>query len=80
MTNLPVTKDSIMPVQNLINLDSIQLTRQLFDIMLVYGLLSYNIISPELLAQVTVSVFPPTIREIKIFLPSHPLILNHLWN
>jgi len=66
-----------MPVQNLINLDSLQLRRQLFGIMFEYDLLNYNMISPELLAQVSFLI-PSTIREIKIFLPSHPLSLNQL--
>lgn len=47
-----MSKDSIMPVQNLGNLDSLQLRRQLFGIMCLYDLLNYNIICPELLTQV----------------------------
>jgi len=38
-----------MPVQNLVNIDSLQLRRRLFDIMFVYDLLNYNIVNPELL-------------------------------
>jgi len=52
MKNIPISRDSIMPVQKLVNLHSLQLRRQLFDIMFVYDLLNYNVVSPELLAQV----------------------------
>jgi len=31
MKNLPVSKDSIMPVHNLVNIDSLQLRCRLFD-------------------------------------------------
>lgn len=52
MKNIPISKNSITPVQKLVNIDSLQLRRQLFDIMFVYDLLNYNVVSPELLAQV----------------------------
>jgi len=52
MKNIPISKNSFTPVQKLVNIDSLQLRRQLFDIMFVYDLLNYNVVSPELLAQV----------------------------
>jgi len=66
MKDLPISKDSIMPVKHLVNIDSLQLRRLLFD-MFVYDLLNYNIVSPGL-TQVN---FPHTNREFIISLLFH---------
>jgi len=59
-----------MPVQNLINIDSLKLRHQLFDIMFIYDLLNYSIVSPELLSQFNFRI-PSYTREIMIFLSFH---------
>lgn len=78
MHNLPISKDSIMPVQNVLNLVSLHLRRQLFNIMYVYYLLSYNIICPGLLAQVSFRILSYNSRNQDLFgIPSFKFKSNN---
>lgn len=68
VTNSLLTNESYKPIQESIALDSLQLKRQVADIIFIYNLLNGNIVYPKLLALINIRVPSYQSRNKELFI------------
>lgn len=69
--NIPFSRDSIIPIQESLDLDSLSLRRNLTDIMFIFDIINGFILCPELLVMIGLRISRLYTRNLDLFVIPH---------